>query len=527
MPTIPVSKSTKRRRYLEEIEVVRLDSDNESNKNIFDSGDSVLKLLANWTVENNVTLSALSAFYSSRDTVRNDCQHKVQASQRPVCNLINRHHGRRRYDSVDSPTNAPKARRDRKTGRAERVPAAGDHGLPLTKSSSSSFWPILGYTADYSKKPSVFLIGLYWGKEKPSSSNLFFNDLVEELKYLATNGIDTAFGKKTCYYSCPRCTVDGVRVNNTISCLGTNFPKRTHLDFINRTDDEHHKAYGLNEVEKLLEHFVEKFEELYGEQFVSQNIHGLIHIVDDYRKFGSLEKCSCFSFENYMKFLKKKCEPKLNDESLNGKVVYKNCIVMDHYLRFNDNEDELTKKFNKTFCYFEKPINSLKLGIAIVDELSENFTAIDIEFTNFSKYMLLFTLYLYNYLQDYRSSTSSWVNKDGTHCAWPKNINQASKLIDRKSIPNECDFDYFKSRILKSNIASVLQARNMAGKATNQTDLSDDDYENKSKPKKSNSFYSDCPDYSELDDISDDVYKQKLKLTCSVNIWQKQVQLLH
>jgi len=46
----------------------------------------------------------------------------------------------------------------------------------------------------------------------------------------------------------------------------------------------------------------------------------------------------------------------------------------------------------------------------------------------------------------------------------------------------------------------VLQARNMAGKATNQTDLSDDDYENKSKrklkSKKSNSFYSDCPDYS-------------------------------
>jgi len=50
---------------------------------------------------------------------------------------------------------------------------------------------------------------------------------------------------------------------------------------------------------------------------------------------------------------------------------------------------------------------------------------------------------------------SSWVNKDGTHCAWPKNINQASKLIDRKSIPNECDFDYFKSRILKSNIGKI------------------------------------------------------------------------
>ncbi|KAF0711380.1 DUF659 domain-containing protein [Aphis craccivora] len=32
----------------------------------------------------------------SIDTVRNGCQYNVQASQRPVCNLINRHHGRRR-----------------------------------------------------------------------------------------------------------------------------------------------------------------------------------------------------------------------------------------------------------------------------------------------------------------------------------------------------------------------------------------------------------------------------------------------
>jgi len=41
----------------------------------------------------------------------------------------------------------------------------------------------------------------------------------------------------------------------------------------------------------------------------------------------------------------------------------------------------------------------------------------------------------------------------------------------------------------------------MTGKATNQTDLSDDDYENKSKrklksKKSNNSYYSDCPVYS-------------------------------
>lgn len=48
----------------------------------------------------------------------------------------------------------------------------------------------------------------------------------------------------------------------------------------------------------------------------------------------------------------------------------------------------LSKQFNTIFCFFEKPINSLKLGIAIGSDLSEHYTTIDIELTKFSKYMI-------------------------------------------------------------------------------------------------------------------------------------------
>jgi len=57
--------------------------------------------------------------------------------------------------------------------------------------------------------------------------------------------------------------------------------------------------------EKLLVYFVETFEELYGVQFSSLNILGVIHLADGYRKYGALNNCSCFPFENFMKFLKK------------------------------------------------------------------------------------------------------------------------------------------------------------------------------------------------------------------------------
>jgi len=47
------------------------------------------------------------------------------------------------------------------------------------------------------------------------------------------------------------------------------------------------------------------FSEIYGEQFITHNIHALEHICDDNINFGLLENCSAFPFENHMSILKK------------------------------------------------------------------------------------------------------------------------------------------------------------------------------------------------------------------------------
>lgn len=54
----------------------------------------------------------------------------------------------------------------------------------------------------------------------------------------------------------------------------------------------------------LLEYFVKSFEKIYGRYLVSSNIHGLIHLFDDYQRYGPLDLCTAFPFENYMKVLK-------------------------------------------------------------------------------------------------------------------------------------------------------------------------------------------------------------------------------
>ncbi|KAL6446801.1 hypothetical protein ACFW04_001320 [Cataglyphis niger] len=65
--------------------------------------------------------------------------------------------------------------------------------------------------------------------------------------------------------------------------------------------------------ESLLQHFVQSFIILFGSQHTSYNIHALIYLADDVRKFGSLDIFNAFQYQNYLKkikqFLKKAERP--------------------------------------------------------------------------------------------------------------------------------------------------------------------------------------------------------------------------
>lgn len=65
------------------------------------------------------------------------------------------------------------------------------------------------------------------------------------------------------------------------------------------------KNYYLQYAENLLKHFVQSFVTLYGTAHASHNIHNLLHLVADVRKFGTLDNFSCFRFENHMSAIKK------------------------------------------------------------------------------------------------------------------------------------------------------------------------------------------------------------------------------
>ncbi len=60
-------------------------------------------------------------------------------------------------------------------------------GIPISKSSGSQFWPVLGYLVDYPYS-EPFLIGIYHGYSKPSDANDFLLEFTIEMTELYDSG---------------------------------------------------------------------------------------------------------------------------------------------------------------------------------------------------------------------------------------------------------------------------------------------------------------------------------------------------
>lgn len=53
-------------------------------------------------------------------------------------------------------------------------------------------------------------------------------------------------------------------------------------------------------VRSIIKQFIEESATLYGKEFVSYNVHSLLHLPDDYAHFGNLQQISAFPFESYL-----------------------------------------------------------------------------------------------------------------------------------------------------------------------------------------------------------------------------------
>ena len=90
----------------------------------------------------------------------------------------------------------------------------------------------------------------------------------------------------------------------------------------------------------LLLLFVEHFGQLYGADKISYNVHGLVHLGDEVKRFGQLDSVSSFPYENYLgkikRLLKKPNSPlqqivrRLSEQSTKCAKVEVSCVKQEH-----------------------------------------------------------------------------------------------------------------------------------------------------------------------------------------------------
>ncbi|XP_063918815.1 uncharacterized protein LOC135134131 [Zophobas morio] len=134
-------------------------------------------------------------------------------------------------------------------------------GLPLTKSSTSQFWPIL--LSIESRLSPPFICGIYHGMKKPSDVSQFLNEFVQEFKFLELNGLEVGKTKifpriskiicdapakafilgvkgHTGYHGCTKCIDQGEYINGRVTFQSLVSPLRTDDSFKNKEDDDFH-----------------------------------------------------------------------------------------------------------------------------------------------------------------------------------------------------------------------------------------------------------------------------------------------
>uniref|UniRef100_A0A182PWS7 MULE transposase domain-containing protein n=1 Tax=Anopheles epiroticus TaxID=199890 RepID=A0A182PWS7_9DIPT len=206
-------------------------------------------------------------------------------------------------------------------------------GLPLYKSSSIQFWPILLSLHDM-PNVSPMVVGVFCGAKKPGNVEEYLRSLVEELKTILHTGISIcgtnmslklraiiadsrarSFIKGVANFNaingCLKCTCEEEysHDSHTVIFKGVHYVRRTDNDFRKKVyvtilSTDFYKQNWHVAKEMLIE-FVLLYSDIYGDQFITSNVHNPLHIYDEVEFFGALNTLSTYPFENKLQHLKK------------------------------------------------------------------------------------------------------------------------------------------------------------------------------------------------------------------------------
>ncbi|CAI6370216.1 unnamed protein product, partial [Macrosiphum euphorbiae] len=256
----------------EEIKYLSSETDEDDDIHLWNNDSEIssiiLSLITQWAITYNIPQNALSKLllilrkHSCFEAIPKDAR-TIMHSNTAKPNLRMVEPGKYHHFGVANGIKKNILECSKKNSDIQIV--VGIDGLPLFKSNSEQFWPILAYI--YPNNDNVFPIGIYCGKEKPKDSNDFIKDFIDESKALIEQGlyIDSKkynFSIRTMccdtpaksyilkikghsgFYSCSKCEIEGEYLANRI-CFpytpSTRCPQtRSHQNYLVQSQEEHH-----------------------------------------------------------------------------------------------------------------------------------------------------------------------------------------------------------------------------------------------------------------------------------------------
>lgn len=107
----------------------------------------------------------------------------------------------------------------------------------------------------------------------------------------------------------------------------------------------------------LFEKFIEEFKTIYGEQYITSNIHNLEHVVSDVNRFGSLSTISAYPFESYLCQLKRLLRQGNNClEQVINRILEKQTVKEKRTTSFREFTPNLVSRNGITQCEIQSGV---------------------------------------------------------------------------------------------------------------------------------------------------------------------------
>lgn len=114
-----------------------------------------------------------------------------------------------------------------------------------------------------------------------------------------------------------------------------------------------HRHY-LDNARACLHRFVSEIPDLYGEEMLVYNMHGLLHLADSVEKIGLLDFWSAYKFENFLQLMKKRIRSPTNILQQLRNRFHEMFMQRSHEFKFYLKEDDFCVTNDGLVCFTEK-----------------------------------------------------------------------------------------------------------------------------------------------------------------------------